>query len=419
MDREFLDDYSAKDKEEEDKFLKKLREGKLGLDDEHPLLKRLKLNEPYTQAIPMEKIWYQIPFYGTTVVSIPPIKEEFFERAHGFNIEDIERLIEFAEETGRIQFALGTDPLRYEGFDFLDPILDMRPPILSYLPLYELVSSKERDIWESEFSYFATGNQKFRDVFGNLFADFSSAMGYKTSIENDLVKFSRKYCQLRTLGYNEIADEIMVQLTNDPIKAVILLTLSGDLIIDQYSSVLYSAVGGIKSYPSYFKTLIHPEMEVDFSCEVGKFLNDKLKLIIPKSIDGAIELNEEYDLYDLRKVMDALNEAVRKEKVDTINAKSEELFTIFDNVWTEANKIKRKIDIAKHGISLGIGVIGTVATMPIVGIGGLLAGLGFSIGGEIAVPKISESLAEKIMKGTTSSRMIHIYDFKNKYSIIK
>ena len=130
--------------------------------------------------------------------------------------------------------------------------------------------------------------------------------------------------------------------------------------------------------------------------------------------DGAIELSDEYELYDLREVINALNEGVKKEKIDMINEKSKEVAMVFNNVWSEADKLKRNMNIAKHGISLGIGVIGTVATMPIDGVGGLLAGLGFTGVSEFVSPKISESLAEKMMKWTAPSHMIHVYDFKKK-----
>lgn len=132
--------------------------------------------------------------------------------------------------------------------------------------------------------------------------------------------------------------------------------------------------------------------------------------------DGAIELSDEYELYDLREVINALNEGVKKEKIDMINEKSKEVAMVFNNVWSEADKLKRNMNIAKHGISLGIGVIGTVATMPILGVGGLLAGLGFTGVSEFVSPKISESLAEKMMKWTAPSHMIHVYDFKKKYN---
>lgn len=67
-----------------------------------------------------------------------------------------------------------------------------------------------------------------------------------------------------------------------------------------------------------------------------------MKLIIPKNLDGAIELSDEYDLYDLRKVMDTLSAAVEKEKIDVINEKSKETSVIFENVWSDADKLRIK-----------------------------------------------------------------------------
>ncbi len=53
MDKEFLMDYEAKEKEEIEKFTKKFREGKIGTEDVYPQKFRLKLNKasPFTVGI--------------------------------------------------------------------------------------------------------------------------------------------------------------------------------------------------------------------------------------------------------------------------------------------------------------------------------------------------------------------------------
>jgi hypothetical protein len=78
MDKEFLMDYEAREKDEIKKFVQKFREGKIR--DRYPSPDRLKLNEPYTKSIAGEVIWSQIPLYGTTIITLKPIKEEIFEK---------------------------------------------------------------------------------------------------------------------------------------------------------------------------------------------------------------------------------------------------------------------------------------------------------------------------------------------------
>ena len=123
-----------------------------------------------------------------------------------------------------------------------------------------------------------------------------------------------------------------------------------------------------------------------------------MKLISPKNQDGTIEICDEYELYDIRRVMGALSVAVEKEKIDVINEKSREISAIFENVWSDADKLKGKIDIFRFGISFGIGVIGVVATLPISGTGGLLSGLGFAVADKVADVKAYKSISERIAK---------------------
>jgi hypothetical protein len=156
------------------------------------------------------------------------------------------------------------------------------------------------------------------------------------------------------------------------------------------------------------------KIKPEFSYEVGKFLNDKLKLISPKNIDGAVELSKKYDIYDLRNVMNALNEAVKTKNIDVINEKSEEIPAIFEHVWNDAKKMRERVETVRRRISLGIGVIGSVVTYPIIGPGGLLVGLGFGIGDYLADKKIYGA-SEKIVKWKTQSFLINVYDFQKKY----
>jgi len=63
MDKEFLMDYEAREKDEIKKFVQKFREGKIS--DRFPSPDTLKLNEPYTKSIAGEVIWSQIPFLSS------------------------------------------------------------------------------------------------------------------------------------------------------------------------------------------------------------------------------------------------------------------------------------------------------------------------------------------------------------------
>lgn len=159
----------------------------------------------------------------------------------------------------------------------------------------------------------------------------------------------------------------------------------------------------------------------EFPCEVGKFLCGKLKLITVKNIDGAVKLSDKYESNDLIKVMNAFNEGVEKEQPDVINDNLEELFTIFNNVWNEANKLKRDKDFGSV-ISLAIATVGhlasSTASLSSNKEEGILEGLGLKSSKVMATPKISESLAGKTENWLHPSHVFHIYEFKEKYNLI-
>jgi hypothetical protein len=295
---------------------------------------------------------------------------------------------------------------------------DLKPPQLLHLPLGAILSEEEIEKTHNEYKHLLKNPQAQSFIKGYIkekyYENTYTPENVTRAIVDDLIK-------LKLSGHEDLVKDFTQGLTTiGTTRIVFLLQAIHDMFF-----FAYDPLKGIRSFKRQnlrelyeqfpFGPIFSKEKELPY--EVGKFLNDKLKLVVPKNIDGAIELSDEYELYNLRKVMNAINEGVEKEKPDVINENLDDLSIIFDNVWNEANKLKRNVNIYKHGISLGIGVAGTLATMSTIGVGGLLAGLGFTVGGEIAIPKISEPLAEKITKWTASSHLIHVYDFKKKYKL--
>lgn len=420
MDKEFLMDYEAREKEEIKKFVQKFREGKIRYGDRYPLTDRLKLNEPYTKSIAGERIWNQIPLYGTTIVALKPTKKEIFEKMHGFDVEDIDRLIDFAKETRRVQFSLAESPTRYIKTDFLEPVFrELKPPKLTHIPLDCFVTNKEIEKLYDETKRLLENSASL-----DFIKKYVERKYYKLVISQDDVKrgIIDDLIRLKLMGYEDSVKDFTRSLISiDTMKIISLLEAIHDMFF-----FTFDPLKGIKSFKrqdihelhEHFPFNLNLPKEKELPCEVGKFLNDKLKLIIPKNLDGAIELSDEYDLYDLRKVMGALSAAVEKEKIGVINEKSKETSVIFENVWSDADKLRSKINIFRHGISFGIGVIGVVATLPISGASGLLCGLGFEVADKVADLKAYKSISEKTAKWRIQSHIIHIYDFKKKYKLL-
>jgi hypothetical protein len=109
---------------------------------------------------------------------------------------------------------------------------------------------------------------------------------------------------------------------------------------------------------------------------------------------------QEYDDYELYKVLGALDKGVKRKKIDTIEDKRINMSEILDNVWKDADKIKMGSAGISYGVSLYIGLIGELA-----------AGLGFQAMDRFW-GETGESMSEKIAKFVSPNYLVSIYDFK-------
>ena len=419
MDKNFLLDYEEREKEETEKFGRKFIEGKINKEDRYPSMERLKLKQPYTKSIDGECIWTQIPLYGTTIINLKPTKKELFEKLHGFDIGDIPRLMDFSRETGKVQFALAESPLNYARMDFLEPVFkELNPPRLIYIPLEWISDKTEIKKYYSEMNNLLSDAQTFEFIKKYIEGKYPQAT---TNLENVKRGIILDLMRLRYVGYEELVKDFAKRLTSmDITKLIVLHETIHDVFL--YSLDPLKGIKSLKRRDVHDLNLQFPFAqkfygELELPCEIGKFLNDKLKLIVAKDVEGAIALSDEYNLYDLRKMATALNEAVLRENVDAINRNSLEISLIFENVWDDADKLKKKISNIRYGISLGVGILGSAASLPLSGIGGFLAGLGFMVGDKLLEKKAYESISEKIAEYGMQSHVVNVYDFKKKYKL--
>lgn len=419
MDIEFLLDYEEREKEETEKFGRKFIEGKILKEDRYPSIDRLKLKQPYAKSIDGECIWTQIPLYGTTIINLKPAKKEIFEKLHGFDIEDIPRLMDFSRETGKVQFALAESPLNYAKMDYLEPVFkELKPPRLIYIPLDWIGESAEIEKYYGEMSNLLNNQQTFEFITKYIDEKYLES---STSSENVKKGIIFDLMRLKYVGYEALVKDFTNRLTSmDITKLVMLHETIHDIFL--YSLDPLKGIKSLKRKDIHDLNLQFPFTqnfygELELPCEIGKFLNDKLKLIAAKDVEGAIALSDEYNLYDLRKISIALNKAVLEENTDAIDRNSLEISLIFENVWDDADKLKKKICNIRYGISLGVGILGSVASLPLSGYGGFLAGLGFMVGDKLLEKKAYESISEKISKYGMQSHVVHVYDFKKKYEL--
>ncbi len=106
MNKELLSEYGVREREENQKTIALAKThfeaGKIYYKSRYTHLKA-----PVGWFAPFESIWPQIPPYGTLIIELMPIAAERFAAYHGFDISDIDQLIDFARGTGRIGFVLG------------------------------------------------------------------------------------------------------------------------------------------------------------------------------------------------------------------------------------------------------------------------------------------------------------------------
>jgi hypothetical protein len=67
---------------------------------------------------------------------------------------------------------------------------------------------------------------------------------------------------------------------------------------------------------------------------------------------------------------------------------------------------------------IGPAVLGAVAAGPVAFVGGLLAGLGYTITEKILELE-TDSISERIAKSLTPNYLVNIFDFKKKHRLIE
>lgn len=93
MEKEFLEDYLAKEKIEIDRFLDDLL--RVDSHSSYPDKSRFhKLKEPIGKGALFSSIWPQIPLFGSFIIPIIPVEEDYFHKFHGIEKRDLERFRE-------------------------------------------------------------------------------------------------------------------------------------------------------------------------------------------------------------------------------------------------------------------------------------------------------------------------------------
>lgn len=410
--KEFLQDYEESEKEKINNFIHQLEDGNFSQDDHYPPKERfVNLNDPIAVPATTEiNIWGLIPFNGSTIVSlIPRENEKKFNddvRDSGFSSRHIDRMIDFVKETGRLQFGLLSDPTNFINLEFLEPLFyELEPPAL----VHSTGLIVQGEMFKEYMTEFETLSQF---GFSEKIKAASSAVGSHS--KDVLIKnYAIDYITLKTLGYDELAEEIGTLMIVDGKKAMEYFQVC-NLIVSPITDPLrpiYNINRKFLSESYEFGNEYGIRTNENIPYEVGGLLLEKI-VLYPETLDGCMEVIQKYDDSELSKVQKALYEGVKRENIDIILDNNVNLSEILDNVWADANEIKTGSTLINFGVTMDLALIGMLAT----GLPGLLAGLGF-----LTADKFwgfsGDSLSEKITKLVSPNHLVSMYEFKEKHML--
>lgn len=434
MNKEYLLDYQAKEREELDRFVRKIQSKGLDQDDRYPSLERLGIDHHpivysvcSTYRFDKEKIWSQIPLAGTLLIPLPAFHKEHVLNACGFDVSDIPDLIRVAKDTGRVRFGLADSPEYYENMEHFDDIFkEFKPPELLYMP-YEASSSTDPMTFrkfEEEFEALANVN------YYASWAKFANNNSVQQNEISSLMQHRKDtFVYMKILDIEEEVNNISDLLVTDPLQADILLSAYEYLIEPIFDPLRASknySLSEIQHYrlnslsatiPSSSSQQI-PNLH-SFPVEIGRFITKKL-VLYPSTYSGCDAIIQKYEQNGLYKVLEALDKAIKTQKGEEIPNHISELNEIMDNTWKDANKVNRLREAVRYGISVAIGSV-TTAASSVTGVDastamGLLASVGF-LAVDKALSKVEMSMTNKLSRFFINPYLINLYDFQKKYNL--
>jgi len=420
MDREFLADYETKENEAVKRFGRSFLRGDFDTNEGYPSRCRFpKMKDPLAWSASMCSIWPQIPLCGSLLIHLHPrINPDEFRILHGFDVADIERLVDFARDTGKVQFALAADAHHFEGMNFLDPIFkELKPPTIYTIPYYDIIGEELARKIGTEFETIA--GIDFTSTFASQTREYVSGatLGY---IEKRLMNYRMDYIVLKALGYEKITDAMDDALLMDYPEAIRLFHVYGNLIASPSVTpmrLMYNhTLEEIKSMGKTDTNVVDLQ-QIPLPFEIGKFLFQKL-VPISESYQSCVEIVSHYQEEDLYRVFEALNTGVQSRDLDKISVKSSELSVILENIWCDAKRLFRTSQILSYGIPIDLAVIGSIVGLS-AGVGptmGFLAGLGYKVMEQV-IKVGSDSITQKIAKIGEPNYISAIFDFQRKHQI--
>jgi len=412
-----LSEYWTQEKLERKEFTNNLLKPKTRKGLKYPKEERFKKIINPTAVISSRNIWAQIPLYETVFINLPPWPQrKMIEELHWGTDTDIKNLISLSRNTGKVQFLLNSSPLDYEKFHHLHPILEeLRPPCLLGGNAVDLSNPTDKMYYDE---FMEEANKFFVYEMERLYSSVSERY-----VQKRINDYATDYIIMKKIGYYEISNEMLKYLNTDFDIANAYFTIFGNLVVvpatdpvlSSYSAVFSENLG---DYEEFIQTLkLHQKKNVSNQLteniipgEIGHFIMQKL-VPLSESYEAANSLMTRYESEELYKLMNSIKTGYQKRDIDIIQNSNKELAEVFDNVWKDANRIKKLTAGIDVGFSISLMAIGYLLTLPVGGIGAL-AGLGFKV-----ADKYLPSPSSKIVDFFSPNYLVAINDFKKRHNI--
>jgi hypothetical protein len=414
MNRKFLYDYEKDEMARQEQHYEKISKGQIepiGYPDNTRFTKTsspLVLCDTNIYRYYGEKIWSQIPFAGTLVIPLNPSTKSNFLAEHSFDARDIDRMIDLAKETGRVQFVLSSKPTRYEGLDHLQPVFEeMKPPVVT-TPWNLLGSNEDYDRWINEFNQIAVAS--YDGYLKNRVEKIGENKQYLKSVKDYQASV---YAKISWLKMEDAVEDIKKYIKTTPGYVLNLLDYFGFLTENIFNPIPLNcnySLETLKSYNSNIKA--QPGAKFQAPVEIGVYIMNKVTKN-PQDYYGCLSVIEQYDQNDLYKILESLDKGLKRRKKDQVLDNTEQLGILLDNIWKDTSNVKQPQAFTSwsvSGASITLGIAGSMfAGDPIIG---LLTSLGLP-----ALEKLSDIItrSKKVSKLFNPDYVYNIYDFKEKH----
>lgn len=360
-----------------------------------------------------------MPLYKSTIISIPPWSQQRFKDFFGWGTsKDIENLVDLAQQTGRIQFTLINSAVEYENLEWLDPVfLELKPPLPMDISA-KMFQGEDYDLAMKEF--YAAAKVHLIPFLLHKYPLFSYSLNFRWKRYKD---YESDYVSLKLGGYQEIAKKLLHLMAVDFELAHSYFTVFGNLL----ASPLASSID-----VTYNLTCLHDKKEYEPSLakisgyDMGHLRSKEDELLIPDigkflmsnqtyaltGFDASKELMGMYDDEDIPNLINAIQQGCKKKKIDVLRSKSEDLNTILNNVWKDADRISKISNMTNYAFTVSIGICGQlVGELLGTHFGGILASIGVKTVDRFLIPNISDKLTRTL----SPDHLLVIHDFKQRY----